>query len=108
MFLAPWAPDDLVSQCFLYSLAEAQRRTGMAVHHWVTVMNHAHLDGTPTKANVPEFTWRLHLDVSKSLNALMRELKYDSPRQLLGRAADASDAAAWMRRRRWRICSTSI
>jgi hypothetical protein len=37
-FLSPWDP--LVKQCWLYALADAQRQTGMAIHHGNLVINH--------------------------------------------------------------------
>ena len=70
-FLAPWHP--LVSQCWLYALAWAQRQTGVAVHHSTLVVNHHHTDVTPSSDNLPEFTWWLHRDMSCALHELLCE-----------------------------------
>lgn len=79
-FLAPWHP--LVTQVWLYSLAEAQRRTGVAVHHAIGVINHHHLTVTPQRDNLPEFTRLFHHDVSSALNTLLAHERYDTPREL--------------------------
>lgn len=85
-FLAPWHP--LVPQVWLYSLADAQRRTGVAVHHGICVITHHHLNVTPASDNLPEFTQNLHHDLSCALNTLLAHERYDAPRELFdGRSA---------------------
>ena len=84
-FLAPWHP--LVSQVWLYSLADAQRNTGVAVHHGVTAITHHHLIVTAEAANLPEFTWRVHHDTSCALNTLLARERYDAPRELFDELA---------------------
>ncbi len=79
-FLAPWHP--LVGKVWLYALAWAQDKTGVAVHHGQLVLNHEHLSVTPTANNLPEFTHRLHNDVSRALNTLLAAERYDAPREL--------------------------
>jgi hypothetical protein len=58
VFLSPWDP--LVQQCWPYALADAQRQTGVAIHHGSLVINHEHLMVRPSYDNLPEFTRRLH------------------------------------------------
>lgn len=85
-FLGPWHP--LVEDCWLYSLADAQRRTGVDVHHSVLNITHHHTSATPSKANFPDFTQRYHRDLSCSLNALLARERYDAPREVFdGRSA---------------------
>jgi REP element-mobilizing transposase RayT len=79
-FLAPWDP--MVQQIWLYALADAQRETGVAVHHGVCVINHHHLTVTPSTDNLPRFTRQLHHDVSCAINTLLIEHRYDAPRQV--------------------------
>ena len=79
-FLGPWDP--VVQQCWLYALADAQRHTGVAIHHGVLVVNHEHLTVTPSQDNLPEFVRRLHRDVSCALNTLLIAHRYDAPREL--------------------------
>ncbi len=79
-FLAPWHP--LVRDIWLYSLADAQRHTNVAIHHGVMVINHHHLDVTPSSGNLPEFTRRVHVDMSCALNTLLARERYDAPREL--------------------------
>jgi putative transposase len=84
-FLGAWDP--LVQQCWLYALADAQRHTGVAIHHGVLVINHEHLVVTPSRDNLPEFTRRVHRDVSCAINTLLANQRYDCPRELFdGRA----------------------
>ena len=45
-FLAPW--DRRVTQVRLYSIADAQRNTGVEVHHSVEVVTHSHTNVTPS------------------------------------------------------------
>jgi hypothetical protein len=85
-FLAPWHP--LLPQVWLYALADAQRRTAVAVHHAVCVITHHHLNVTPERDNLPEFTHLLHHDLSCALNTLLARERYDAPRELFdGRSA---------------------
>jgi putative transposase len=85
-FLAPWHP--LVSQVWLYALADAQRATQVAVHHAISVINHHHLTVTPQVDNLPEFTQRFHHNVSRALNVLLEREHYDTPGQVFdGRSA---------------------
>ena len=85
-FLAPWHP--LVSRIWLYALADAQLNTGVAVHHGVTVVTHHHLVVTPERESLPEFTQRVHHDVSCALNTLLAQERYDAPGDLFdGRSA---------------------
>ncbi len=79
-FLGPWHP--LVERCWLYSLADAQRETSVAVHHGVRVVSHHHVDITLTKPNLGEFLHRFHRDVSCSLNVLLASERYDQPRNV--------------------------
>ncbi len=79
-FLGPWHP--LVTDIWLYSLAWAQQRTGVAIHHGQLVLNHEHLSVTPAAGNLPEFTHRLHNDVSRALNTLLAQERYDAPREI--------------------------
>jgi hypothetical protein len=79
-FLAPWHP--LVEPCWLYSLADAQRHTGVAVHHSVLNVTHHHTDVTPSFANLPEFIRRFHRDLSCSLHVLLCAERYDAPREI--------------------------
>jgi hypothetical protein len=79
-FLAPWHPG--VQQAWLYALADAQRRTGVAVHHGILPITHEHLTATPEKDNLPEFTQLLHHDVSCALNTLLARERYDQPGEL--------------------------
>ena len=85
-FLGPWEPR--VAQCWLYALADAQRHTGVAVNHFVSVVTHHHVSVTLEQPNLPEFSRRFHADVSCSLNTLLAEQRYDAPRELFdGRQA---------------------
>jgi len=77
-FLGPWDP--WVQQCWLYALADAQRHSGVAIHHGVLVVNHEHLTVTPSHDNLPEFVRRLHRDVSCAINTLLIAHRYDAPR----------------------------
>jgi len=79
-FLGVWHP--MVDECWLYSLAEAQRRTGVAIHGATRVLNHHHVDGTPSEANFPEFIALAHHDISCSLNTLLAHEGYDQPHEL--------------------------
>jgi putative transposase len=79
-FLAPWHP--LVNEIWLYALADAARVTGVSIHMSKLVVTHHHTDVTPAHPNLPEFTRRLHSDVSRALNELLIEQGYDPPRQI--------------------------
>ena len=79
-FLGEWHPD--VGACWLYSLADAQRRTQVALHHAIRVLSHHHVDVTPAGGNLPKFIELLHEDVSCSLNTLMARERYDQPHEL--------------------------
>ncbi len=79
-FLAPWHP--LVNEIWLYALADAARVTGVSIHMSKLVVTHHHTDVTPSHPNLPEFTRRLHSDVSGALNELLREHGYEPPRQI--------------------------
>ncbi len=79
-FLAPWDP--MVRQIWLYALGCAQAKTDVAVHHGMLVLNHHHLHVTPTKANLPEFSERVHRDVSVAVSTLMARRRYDAPHEL--------------------------
>jgi hypothetical protein len=79
-FLAPWDP--MVEQMWLYSLADAQRETGVEVHFSGLFITHHHSDVTPTRSNLPEFTRRFHRDMSCGLHTLLCARKYDAPREL--------------------------
>jgi hypothetical protein len=85
-YLAPWHP--LVPKVWLYALADAQRRTDVAIHHAINVVNHHHLTVTPQTNNLPEFVRHLHRDISSALNVLLTRERYDAPRELFdGRSA---------------------
>ncbi len=79
-FLGGWHP--LVSQCWLYALADAQRHTDVAVHHSVLVVSHHHTSVTPARDNLPDFCQRLHRDMSCAVHVLLCKEKYDAPREL--------------------------
>ncbi len=79
-FLAPWHP--LVDQLWLYSLADAQRVHDVAVHQSVLVLNHHHTSVTASRANLPEFTQRVHRDFSCAVHTLLCEQRYDAPREV--------------------------
>jgi hypothetical protein len=84
-FLAPWHPG--VEQAWLYSLALAQRHTGVAVHHATRVITHNHLTVTPERDNLPCFTRMFHHELSCALNTLLAQQRYDQPGELFdGRA----------------------
>ena len=76
-FLAPW--DDRVTQIYNYALADAQRRTDVAIHHAIPVVTHHHLSVTPERSNLPRFLQLLHHDVSCALNTLLANERYDQP-----------------------------
>jgi putative transposase len=79
-FLAPWHPG--VAQASLYALADAQRHTDVAIHHFIDVITHHHVTGTGTRANVPEFIGRYHHAKSCALNTLLARERYDQPGEL--------------------------
>jgi hypothetical protein len=79
-FLAPWHPG--VGQAWLYSLAHAALRTGVAVHHATRVLTHHHLTVTPDRDNLPEFLRLFHHDSSCALNTLLARERYDQPGEL--------------------------
>jgi len=79
-FLAPW--NELVSDCWLYSLAYAQLKTDVAVHYSTLVINHHHTDVTPSRANLPEFTQLFHRDLSCSVQQLLAYAGFDVPHEL--------------------------
>jgi hypothetical protein len=72
----------MVSDIWLYALADAARETGVAVHESQLVVNHHHTDVTPSQANLPDFIHRLHTDTSKALNELMEHEGYEPPRSV--------------------------
>lgn len=84
-FLGCWHP--LVDACWLYSLAYAQMRTGMAIHHGVRVITHHHLSVTPSEPNTSEFLRFFHSDVSGSLRNLLRLERYDVPDSIFDKRA---------------------
>ena len=79
-FLAPWHP--LVNEIWLYALGDAARVCKVSIHLSRLLPTHHHTDVTPSLPNLPEFTRRLHSDVSCALNQLLLELGYDKPRQI--------------------------
>ena len=79
-WLAPWHP--LMRDIHLYSLADAQRHTDVAVHHTTRVVTHHHTTVTPSKDNLPELTRRFHRDVSCAVHTLLCRERYDAPRNL--------------------------
>lgn len=84
-FLGPWHPE--VARSWLYALAAAQRRTGVAVHHAAVVVNHHHLTVTPSRDNLPEFVRAFHVELSRALNALLEREGYGTPGEVFdGRA----------------------
>jgi len=79
-FLAPWHP--LVSKVWLYAMADAQRHTGVAIHHAISVISHHHGVFTPSRDNFPDFVRRFHRDTSCALNTLLARERYDQPREV--------------------------
>jgi hypothetical protein len=79
-FLAPWHP--MVRDIWLYALADAQRKCDVAIHHGILVLNHEHLNVTPSRDNLPEFMHRVHHDVSCALSTLLSNHRYDSAHEL--------------------------
>ncbi len=79
-FLAPWHPG--VKQAWLYSLALAQKRTAVAVHHGIPVITHHHLTVTPERDNLPLFAQIFHHELSCALNTLLARERYDQPGEL--------------------------
>jgi len=79
-FLGVWHP--LVDECWLYPLAEVQRRSEAAIHGATPLPNHHHVDATPTQANLPEFIALAHRDIRSSLNTLLAQEGYDQPHEL--------------------------
>ncbi|MBZ0117212.1 MAG: hypothetical protein K8H88_09470 [Sandaracinaceae bacterium] len=79
-FLAPW--DSRVGDAWLYCLALAQQKTGVAIHQSTLVINHHHTEITATDENLPVFTRLLHGEFSKALNTLMALERYDQPHQV--------------------------
>ncbi|MDD9968823.1 MAG: hypothetical protein OXR73_21460 [Myxococcales bacterium] len=76
-FLAPW--DERVTQVYNHALADAQRRTDVAIHHAIPVATHHHLSVTPERSNLPRFLQLLNHDVSCALNTLLANERYDQP-----------------------------
>lgn len=75
-FLAPWHP--LVMQIWLWVLAGAQRKYSVAIHHTTLNVTHQHSTiTTPNEANLPNFTEYVHREMSKALNVLLAELRYE-------------------------------
>ncbi|MBX3249333.1 MAG: hypothetical protein KF901_19305, partial [Myxococcales bacterium] len=68
-FLAPWDP--AVGESWLYSLAWAQQRTGLAIHQTALVANHHHTTATPTDRELAEATRSAHRDMSFAVNELL-------------------------------------
>ncbi|MBX3249353.1 MAG: hypothetical protein KF901_19405, partial [Myxococcales bacterium] len=68
-FLAPWDP--AVGESWLYSLAWAQQKTGLAVHQTALVANHHHTAVTPTDRELAEATRSAHRDMSFAVNELL-------------------------------------
>ncbi len=80
-FLAPWHP--AVMQTWLFVLAGAAQRTGVAVQHTILNVTHQHTTVTTgPDANLPAFTEYLHREVSKALNVLMQSVGYEPPAQI--------------------------
>jgi len=79
-FVGWW--DRRVDACWLYAMADAQRRTGMRLHHAVRVVNHQHVSGTAARPNLPEFLRWFHGETSCALNQVMTRRKIDAPGQL--------------------------
>ena len=78
---------DRVRQIWLYALADAQRRKGVAVYHAIRVVTHHHLSATPARANLPEFLKLFHHDVSCGISTLLAHERYDQPGELFERQA---------------------
>ena len=66
-----------VGRAFLYSLADAQRRTGIEVHSAVRVVTHHHTQVTLTDRNLNEFLRWFHGDMASAMNALLSREGYD-------------------------------
>ena len=79
-FLAPWHPQ--VEACWLYALADGQRKHRVAVHHGVRVVSHHHLSVTLEQPNLGAFLRDFHHDTSRSLNTLLARERYDAPGDL--------------------------
>ena len=62
-------PSPLNTQIFIYCLAVAAKKTGIAVHAIVVISNHYHIILTDPYARLPEFMAHLHKLVAKCVNA---------------------------------------
>ncbi len=62
-------PNPLTSQIFLYALALAAEKTGVAVHAVCVMSDHHHVVVTDTAGRLPEFLAELHRTTAKALNA---------------------------------------
>ena len=78
--LGHWHP--LVQPIVLYALADAQRQERVRIHHVCAVVSHLHTNVTGDEDNLPRFTHRVHTDISKGINTLLANERYDAPRQL--------------------------
>jgi REP element-mobilizing transposase RayT len=62
-------PSELTNTIFLYCLAFAAMRTGIAVHAVCVMSNHHHLVVTDTRGVLPDFLRELHRLTAKAINA---------------------------------------
>ena len=62
-------PDPLTTQIFLYVLALAQQRFGIAIHEFVAMSNHYHLVFTDVCGNRPRFFQLLDSLIARATNA---------------------------------------
>src|SRR5262249_33165800 len=62
-------PDETVEQIYLYCLAEAAQRFGIALHGWIAMSNHHHALITDPHARLPDFLAHLHEMLARALNA---------------------------------------
>src|SRR5690606_15506692 len=65
-----------------YALADGQRHERVRIHHACAVVTHLHTNVTADEDNLPRFTHRVHTDISKAINTLLANERYDAPRQI--------------------------
>jgi REP element-mobilizing transposase RayT len=61
-------PEAEVNQIYLYALAVAAKRYGIAIHGWVAMSNHHHVVFTDLKGNYPKFLAYMHRLIAICVN----------------------------------------